>query len=154
MMNISDSIKWIVFTQKCKLCGKVIEKGKELCDECENNGLAVIGETCIYCGAEKKRCNCKKRRSFYDGIVSPYYYDKGVGVGLRRLKFSNKTYIAKIFSEEMSRVVKKNIMTFTLILWLLSLFQRCRSLQEGITQVSCWRLSFQRGLILSLKRRL
>lgn len=106
-MSISDSIKWLLFTQKCKLCGKVIEKDKELCDECESSDLEVIGETCIYCGLEKKRCTCKKRKSFYDGIISPYYYDKGVGVGLRRLKFGNKIYASKIFAEEMSRVVKE-----------------------------------------------
>ncbi len=107
MTDIGDIAKWVLFTQKCKLCGRVIEKEKDLCGECENANLTIDGETCTYCGFEKKRCTCKKRRKFYDAVISPYYYDKGVSTGLKRLKFGNKTYVAKIFSEEMSRAVKE-----------------------------------------------
>ena len=112
MMNIfsklKDFILWLVLTKKCKYCNTLITKNEDLCDDCKENLPRITGEKCKFCGAGKDKCACKKRHMNFDGITSPFYYEKGVKQGLRHLKFNNKSHLAKTFSKDMAKCVKED----------------------------------------------
>ena len=108
LQNIKNSLLWLVFTNRCKYCNTLIKKDEELCEECKENLPEIKGEKCKYCGAEKKRCNCKKHRTEYDGITAPFYYEDSIALAVRRLKFYGKDFLADIFAEKMAERVKED----------------------------------------------
>lgn len=112
MRNSFEKIKkvflWLLFTDKCRYCNEPIDYGEEMCAECRNNLPVVKGEKCKYCGAEKKRCNCKKHKREYDGITAPFYYEDSIALSVRRLKFNGKDFLANILADEMAECVKED----------------------------------------------
>lgn len=101
-------LSYLIFTNKCKYCDSVIDFGKTLCDECENDLPRIESEKCISCGVEKSECVCKKSRQRYDGISSPFYYEKGIERGIRLFKFSGREYIGKVLAQDMTECVKRD----------------------------------------------
>lgn len=112
MMNIfsklKDFILWLVLTKKCKYCNTLITKNEDLCDDCKENLPRISGEKCKFCGAGKDKCACKKHHMNFDGITSPFYYEKGIKQGLQLLKFNNKSHLAKTFAKDMAECVNKD----------------------------------------------
>lgn len=108
MSQIKKTLFWITLTNKCRICGDLLECGKELCAECEKSLPKIEDPRCKICGAGKKRCQCGKHRMRFDGITAPFYYEAGVLRGLHRLKFSEKIFMAEIFAGEMADFVKKD----------------------------------------------
>lgn len=108
--RIEDNFLWFIFTNHCKYCNTIIEKGEEICAECRDNLPKIDGEKCKFCGAEKERCGCKKHRMAYDGITSPFYYENGIKAGIQSLKFNGKEHIARILAEAMAKSVKSDFL--------------------------------------------
>lgn len=108
MRNIKECFLWLIFTNHCKYCNTIIEKGEEICAECRDNLPEIKGERCKFCGAEKDRCGCKKHRMAYDGITSPFYYENGIKQGIQKLKFNGKEHIARTLAEDMANCVKSD----------------------------------------------
>lgn len=106
--RIKKIFLWVFFTNKCKYCNRLIKFGEELCDDCRDNLPVIKGEKCKYCGAEKKRCNCKKHKREYDGITAPFYYEDSIALSVRRLKFNGKDFLANSLAEEMAECVKED----------------------------------------------
>ena len=106
--KIKDFVLWIVLTKKCKYCNALITKNEDLCDDCKENLPRIENEKCNFCGAGKDRCTCKKHHMSFDGITSPFYYEKGVKQGLQLLKFNNKSHLAFTFAENMADCVKED----------------------------------------------
>lgn len=101
-----DTIPWLLFTNHCLYCNKLIGKNDSLCDDCKEN-LPVIGdERCKYCGADKLRCSCKKHRKGFEAIIAPFYYEDGIKTAIHNLKFNGKEFVADILAEDMAKVVK------------------------------------------------
>ncbi len=105
--KLCDALLTAVLTRKCRFCGRVIDKDKFVCEECEAELSVITGERCKHCGAEKKRCGCKGHRMRYDGIVAPYYYEGSAKTSLLLLKFSEKEYMAYTLAQDMADTVKK-----------------------------------------------
>lgn len=106
--KIKDFILSSIVTKKCRYCGKIISLNNLLCDSCEKDLPVINGKKCNYCGAEKKRCNCKSHRMKYDGLTSPFYYEKGVKEAILQLKFSEKDYLAYTLAQDMTNSVSKD----------------------------------------------
>lgn len=106
MKNIKESFLWLIFTNHCKYCNALIEKGVNVCDDCRDYLPKIDGEKCKFCGAEKERCGCKKHRMAYDGIASPFYYENGIRQGIQKLKFNGKEHIAHDLAVDMANSVK------------------------------------------------
>lgn len=106
--RIKDNLLWFIFTNHCKYCNTIIEKGEEICAECRDNLPEIKGERCKFCGAEKERCGCKKHRMAYDGITSPFYYENGIKSGIQGLKFNGKEHITRTLAEDMANCVKSD----------------------------------------------
>lgn len=104
--KIKDFVKWMIFCNHCVCCGKVIERGKSFCFECEKN-KKITGDVCFFCGSEKARCTCKQHKMKYDKIISPFYYEGGVKEGLLSFKFNGNFQPADYFSEAMASAVSE-----------------------------------------------
>lgn len=104
--KLKKILLWLVFTNRCKYCNTLIKNGEEVCEQCRENLPEIKGEKCKYCGAEKKRCNCKKHRTEYDGITAPFYYEDSIALAVRRFKFYGKDFLADILAEKMAECVK------------------------------------------------
>lgn len=106
LISAKEYALWMLFTNHCLYCNKVIEKNEDLCEECKENSFLISGEKCKLCGVGKDRCTCKKHRNSYDGISSPFYYENGAEKGLKLLKFNNKPVLARNFSRKMAESVR------------------------------------------------
>ena len=103
---LKDILLWMFFTNHCRYCNKIIDKGEVLCYECANKIPVIEEEKCKYCGVEKSRCSCKKHRMNYDGISAPFYYDEGIRECIHLLKFSGKDFLARHLAEDMAKSVQ------------------------------------------------
>ncbi len=105
---IKDAFLWLFFTEHCKYCNALVEKGEKICDDCRQSLPVIEGERCRFCGTGKERCRCRKHRMGYDGITSPFYYENGIKDGIQKLKFNGKEHIAYALAENMVNCVKSN----------------------------------------------
>lgn len=103
-----NTVLWLFFTEHCRYCDALIEKGKQICDDCQKNLPVVNGERCHFCGAGKDRCGCKKHHFGYDGITAPFYYEGGIKTGIQKLKFNGKEHIAHYLAQDMAKAVKSD----------------------------------------------
>lgn len=103
---IKDFISYLIFGNHCKYCDELIAFGEMLCNECKSDLPRITGEKCRLCGAGKDRCTCKKAKMKYDGICAPFYYEKTVETAIRKFKFADKPYIAKVLAKDTAETVK------------------------------------------------
>lgn len=108
MGKIKDTILWLFLTNKCTYCGKLLNKGETLCEDCKEHLPRVTGERCKYCGTGKDRCKCNKHKMRYDGITSPFYYEDGIADGIARLKFGGKDFLSYYFAKDMAKEIEKD----------------------------------------------
>ncbi len=105
---LTDFISYLIFGNHCKYCGELIKFGEALCNECKTDLPRITGEKCKYCGAGKDRCTCKNAKMKYDGISAPFYYEKTIEKSIRKYKFADKQYIAKVLAEDTAEAVKND----------------------------------------------
>lgn len=105
---LKDFISYLIFGNHCKYCGEIINFGESLCSECKNDLPRITGEKCKFCGAGKDRCDCKKAKMKYDGICAPFYYEKTIETAIRKFKFADKPYIAKVLAEDLAKTVQND----------------------------------------------
>ena len=93
----------LLFPQRCRFCDRVIEINETACKGCLETRNEITGEICMLCGFKKSDCVCKKHKSFYTAVASPYYYEGAAGVAVKKLKFGKATHIAESLSEDMAK---------------------------------------------------
>lgn len=93
----------LLFPQRCRFCDRVIAINETACKGCLETKNEITGEICMLCGFKKSDCVCKKRKSFYTAVASPYYYEGAAGVAVKKLKFGKATHIAESLSEDMAK---------------------------------------------------
>lgn len=105
---LADFISYLIFGNHCKYCGELIYFGETLCEECKSDLPRITGEKCKYCGVGKDRCSCKNAKMKYDGICAPFYYEKTIETAIRRYKFADKPYIAKVLAKDAAEAVRSD----------------------------------------------
>lgn len=101
-----NKISKIVFTNRCLLCGEVIELDEKLCDSCK--GLERIqSPRCTLCGADKSKCKCKKHKNEYKAIAAPFYYKDSITLAVNRCKSNEMPFLAEQFAVEMADAVSE-----------------------------------------------
>lgn len=105
LKEFKEFLLWMILTKHCPYCDKVINKNDSVCENCRDNLPEIVEETCKFCGAEKKRCSCKKHRMGYDGITSPFYYEGGIKECIHKFKFNGKDYLGSTLAKAMSEKV-------------------------------------------------
>ena len=105
--NIKKTVSWLVLTNRCPYCGRSVDKDETLCEECKHNLPIISGECCKYCGAEKSRCNCKKRKRTFETVVAPFYYENSIKKAVLTLKFDGEDFLAKTLARDMVKTINK-----------------------------------------------
>ncbi len=97
--NHVNLLRRFVFTNRCRLCAKVISVSATLCEECNVDKLRIdekFFSTKIY-----------SSKSF-DRHTSPFYYEDVVRTGIHNLKYKGFKRCAEFFSKEMSDVIERD----------------------------------------------
>lgn len=103
--DLGELLLTLIVTEKCRYCGKILPFGQKVCEDCKRDLSRIIGTKCRFCGAEKTRCICKKRRMKYDGLTSPFYYEGIARNAVLSLKFGEKEYLADTLARDMAECV-------------------------------------------------
>lgn len=98
----------VLLTNQCKYCEEITPNKNRICDECEKTLPLIKDEKCNFCGAEKKKCNCKHHRNFYDGITAPFYYEGSIRTALHKLKFRNRIYLAHTLGKHTAESINRD----------------------------------------------
>lgn len=104
----SDIFKKAVFTNRCSLCGDVIEFDKDVCDNCKN-AKRIEPPVCLKCGCEKLECVCKKSKKSpeYKAVIAPFYYQDSICASVLNLKMNGMKFLANKQGKEISKCVQK-----------------------------------------------
>lgn len=90
----------VFFTNRCEICGEVIEFDEKLCDECKS--LEIISQPlCEYCGCNKEDCTCKKHKNEFKQIIAPYYFENSVSRAIHNMKERDMPFLSKRLSSDM-----------------------------------------------------
>ncbi len=106
-MKLIDSVKLLLFPERCPCCGEVLNS-KGPCEDCEAELTEDIisGKVCKFCGMEKQFCECKRYHYLFEGIAAPYYNKGAAKSGVYRLKFQFAPYCADFFGAKMAEAFK------------------------------------------------
>ena len=106
----------LIFPKACPLCGEIIYKGQNLCEDCRYKINYIDGPTCLKCGKEVENeevelCkDCKTTtRSYIKGFPAMKYMEPVDG-SIAAFKYHNKRSYAKFFAGEIIRTCGKEIL--------------------------------------------
>lgn len=102
------SLKWT-----CNICGKEIFNDSYYCTDCKSKLIPITSIKCDHCGRLTSNptlfCeSCSGKNENIDTARSVYSYNEAIAKIIYNFKYSSKTYIKDIFSEELSRVYLNN----------------------------------------------
>ena len=108
-LTIRDKICSIVFTNRCAICGEVVEFDAEICEECAA-AEHIEQPVCLRCGANKKECFCKRQRRVpeYKAVCAPYYYEGSIARAVLNFKMQEIPALAHAQAREIALAVKRN----------------------------------------------
>lgn len=110
MNNFKGALKIIskiFFTNRCEICGEVIELDRKVCDDCRK--IEKIKQPiCEFCGCNKDDCNCKKHKKEYRRIIAPYYYQDKITHAIHRFKNNDMPFLADKLGFDIADCVKEN----------------------------------------------
>ena len=109
LIKFADRLRAAVYPDRCFLCGRVIEYQTKLCDDCRKTKTLIREEICTYCALPKKKCNCKNKSNFYDGITAPFLYKDEARHGIWRWKFRNRISSTESFALMVASAVNRNL---------------------------------------------
>lgn len=96
----------VVSTNRCSLCGEVVEIDAKLCDECAANDKIKLPR-CGECGCFKDDCVCCGKKSEYNAVTAPYYYIGSTIRGVHNFKNNDMPFLAASFAKEMYGEIKR-----------------------------------------------
>lgn len=97
----------LIYPNRCPYCGELLTINEKVCNNCFDSLPRIVEPFCDNCGVSKDNCCCKDKKKAYTKVVSPFYYEGNARDAIKRMKFSDKPYISKTLSEEMSKSVNQ-----------------------------------------------
>ncbi len=108
-MNIIKSVfkqfTKLLFCNRCRICGEVIELDFDLCDACKKLEK-IQNPRCEHCGCTKDDCTCKRKKNEYKQIVSVYYYQDSIVRAISNFKNNDMPQLADNMASEMYSVIQ------------------------------------------------
>lgn len=98
---------WLIFPARCSVCGKVLNFGEYICEEC-NLKIERIDKICTACGNDKNLCTCKRQVFRFNSCIGAFNYGDNAMSAVKRFKFGNNLYIAEFLADEMSDKFQKH----------------------------------------------
>lgn len=105
-MGFLKYILWLFFPKRCAVCGKIIERNKDLCKNCDD-AIERIEKSCLVCGAPLKHCECKRFVYRFKGCVAPFYKGENSMRMLYRFKLHGKLDSTDFLAESIYKKVKE-----------------------------------------------
>ena len=96
----------IVYPNRCRICGEVIELDAGICAECSRVDKKALPR-CYSCGCSKDDCTCKKNKNEFKRIVAPYYYDGQIKKGVSNFKRGGMPFLAESMAQDISVCIEK-----------------------------------------------
>ena len=106
--ELKDKIIYAFFPRRCKYCGTVIKPEETLCESCEKHLPRVEKPVCFKCGRSAGDCDCRKKSSYYDRVIAPFYYTGAIEKGVRRMKFDFVESLCESYADDMTECVREN----------------------------------------------
>ncbi len=97
----------LIYPNRCPYCEELITVNENICKGCFDSLPRIVGPFCEKCGVSKNVCRCKEKRMAYTKVIAPFYYEGTVKDAIKRMKFADKPYISKTFSEEMTKCINQ-----------------------------------------------
>ena len=115
LKKVKDFFRTHFFNQKwrCASCNEEIFSGKYFCEECEKKLPYIDSYHCEHCGRELKTpsnfcTSCKGKMLSVDKARSVFNYKNPISNLIMQLKYFDKRYLARVFSEELANLYRKN----------------------------------------------
>lgn len=99
-------MKDLLFPNRCIFCGALMQADKLICRECAAQDIMIVGSVCKFCGLSTERCDCGKRRYFYERRIACVYYEGNVPRGIARFKFYCHTMLGVYYGRMMAQNVR------------------------------------------------
>ena len=94
-----DILHRLIFTNRCRLCMKVIPLADTLCEDCKTEKLRV---------PENFFSTKTYSQKSFDNLTSPFYYDSHIRQGIHNLKYNNYSKCGEFLSMEMAEVMERD----------------------------------------------
>lgn len=107
-----DSILDLFFPKKCILCGKLSDDDAEICPDCAKRIVRIDEPHCVVCGLPSNCCRCEDFDTAYDRRRAPFVYSGPIKSAIHRMKFSNKSHVAKHLGRIMAEYVSREYNEF------------------------------------------
>ncbi|MCM8791580.1 MAG: ComF family protein [Candidatus Omnitrophica bacterium] len=107
MLNILDTILNIVYPPRCLICKKSIsveQRGKPICQICQNSIKKNLPPFCRYCSKHTEDdlpicSNCQNKNFYFDEAFSACVYEGVIKDIIHQFKYKNKDYLGKFLAE-------------------------------------------------------
>lgn len=109
MSKFLDILTHVFLPNRCMFCKKPIEYDKLICDNCNKNVPFTDLSKCLICG--KSECTCE---NYFRYLIAPFYYELGVDVAIKDLKFKNNLHNAKKLAICMANCIKETSLDKTI----------------------------------------
>lgn len=96
------------FPSHCMSCGRAVEGGKKVCNECEKEIEKIEVRICKKCGMPEKRCDCNRYVYHFAGVCAPFFNEGIARKGLYKIKFSGIKQLVPYYAEAMIESLYKN----------------------------------------------
>lgn len=106
MKSVLNHFSKLLFCNRCRICGEVIELDQSLCEDCKKL-KAIESPRCAHCGCSKNNCDCKNKKNEYKQIVSVYYYKDSIVRAIANFKNNDMPFLAQNMAEEMYNVISE-----------------------------------------------
>lgn len=114
MKKVSEFLSKILFSEKwtCNLCGREVFDGV-FCQDCLDKLPFNDGEICFHCGrhvkvSENYCLTCKGKLTSIDKGRSVFRYKDEVAFLIKKFKYENGQYLAKVFAPYLEKLYLKN----------------------------------------------
>jgi len=105
--RVALCVRAVLLPKRCAFCDMVILPWRESCEACARCLSFIRPPLCPYCGHYKKHCDCGNRRSAFDKVAAPFYYEAAARSGVLRLKRYDDPDAIALFAEYMYTVVRR-----------------------------------------------
>jgi predicted amidophosphoribosyltransferase len=118
-MNLLTGLIDIIYPKRCHICLGFLDyyerKFPDICDNCFSTLPLLTHPVCTICvcpfkskSEEDHLCEkCIRKRPFYDELRAPYLYEDKIMEAIQRLKYSDKSYLAKSLGRLLADFLKE-----------------------------------------------
>ena len=143
-MKILNIITSLIFPRTCSLCGRTVsfKENKNICDDCLQTLPKLEGLFCHKCSLPLAdggaTCpDCKNSKNIYfETLKAPYVYTGKIRVLIKKIKYSQRPFLAKDLSKQMADFIKREHIAENIDIIIPVPIHWCKNLMRGYNQAA------------------